>query len=316
MTDPAAFEGQIAREWRRFPPPEVDLVDVAHARSAFSDHFRKVASRSTPRGADLAVEDIPVPSLTDDHAVAARVYRPTGSVNGAALVYMHGGAFVMGDLDFEDMRCRSLAHESGCTLVSVDYRLAPEHRHPVPLEDCYSALTWVAENATELAIDPARLGVGGCSAGGALAAGLAMLARDRGGPALVFQLLVYPVLDASMSARSLKTLLSEDELDTVERMWGHYLNGPRDEAPQYASPARRRDLAGLPPTYIAAAELDYLRDEAIAYAQALLDAGVTVELHLWPRVPHAFDQFAPDATIARNSVTEQADAIARFLGSS
>jgi len=219
----------------------------------------------------------------------------------------------MGDLDFEDEKCLSLARDAGCVVVSVDYRLAPEHPYPVPLEDCYSAVRWVADHADELSIDARRLGVGGCSAGGALAASAAQLCRDRSGPALALQMLLYPVLDASLSSASIRGL-ADHEFRDLERMWEHYLGGPRADAREYASPSACRDLANLPGAYIVGAELDDLRDEAIAYAQRLLTANVRVELHVWSKVPHAFDLFAPDAEISRRSVEQQAEVIARFLG--
>ena len=194
------------------------------------------------------------------------------------------------------------------------HRLAPEHPYPTPLEDCWSALVWVAEEAPRLAVDPARIGVGGCSAGGALAASVAQLSRDRGGPALALQLLLYPVLDASLSAPSVKELLTEQEMKGAVRMWELYLGGPVSESPSSASPAACTDLTRLAPACILAGELDFLRDEAIAYAQRLLGAGVSVELQVWPRTPHAVELFAPDARISKQSVEQQVDALVRFLG--
>jgi acetyl esterase/lipase len=174
-------------------------------------------------------------------------------------------------------------------------------------------LLWVADNAAELSIDPQRLAVGGCSAGGALAAGLSQLALDRGGPRLAMQMLLFAVLDASVDNETMQGLDAELRSD-VEWMWELYLGGDkRSTAPSYASPACRGNLVGLPPTYVAAAEFDIFRDEAIAYTQALWNAGVRAELHVWPRVPHAFDQFVPEATISQQALKEQANAILRFL---
>jgi acetyl esterase/lipase len=229
-------------------------------------------------------------------------------------VYFHGGAFVMGGLDFEDDKCYSLALRSRSVVVSVDYRLAPEHAFPVPVEHCYSALCRVAEGAPALGADPARIAVGGCSAGGALAASTALLCLDRGGPRLALQMLLYPVLDASLSSPSIGRLGQGEERRDMERMWRYYLGGECSQAPDAAVPAQRRDLTGLPHAYIAAAELDGLCDEAITYAQRLLHAAVSAELHVWPRCPHAFDLFAPEAEISSESVKEQADALVRFLG--
>jgi acetyl esterase len=311
--DPRNFDSEVEREWRRFPPGVgVGLTDVALARERCREHFARVASRPTrPLRAGVTIEDVTVPSLIDDHAIPVRVYRPD-EASGRGLLYIHGGAFVMGDLELEDECCYEWARQAQCVIVSVDYRLPPEHRYPVPLEDCYSALHWVVENAEQLAIDLERVGVGGCSAGGALAAGVSLLARDRRGPSLGLQMLLYPVLDATMGTESMQAVLDVIGPDQ-SLMWEHYLGAPPAEVPVYASPAHCQDLAGLPPAYIAVAALDPLRDEGIRYAQRLISAEVAVELHLWPGAPHAFELFVPDASVARRSLAEQADAISRFL---
>ncbi len=314
MVDLSRFDSEIARQLRRFPPPLIDTVDVAESRSATEDYRKQVASRSISSRADVSVCDASVRSLIDDHLIGIRVYRPAAHQNGPGLAYLHGGGFIMGDLDSEDARCRSLAADAGCVVVSADYRLAPEHPFPVPLEDCYSVLRWIAEKADSLSIDLRRLGVGGCSAGGALAAGLTLLSRERNGPVIALQALMYPMLDADMGEKSIRALSSEVWHRNVERMWTYYLNGPRSAAPAYASPARCRDLRGLPPTYVVTAELDPLRDEAITYAQRLLAADVSVELHVLPRAGHVMDLIAPGAEISRRSLQDQARAIARVLG--
>jgi acetyl esterase len=313
--DLSRFEENLREEWERFPPPELIDPDVATERLAYSDHFHKVRHRDgEDRRGGVSIEDVTVPSLIDDHRITVRLYRPLKPESGRGLVYFHGGAFVMGDLDFEEEKCIELARGAGCLVVSVDYRLAPEYPYPTPLEDCYSALVWVADHAVQLSIDPYRLGIGGCSAGGALAASIAQLCRDRGGPALALQMLLYPVLDASLSEESVRTLQSEEEIRESECMWENYLGRSQAEPPGCASPAARRDLSGLAPTCIVAGELDFLRDEAITYAQRLLSAGVSVELQVWSRTPHAVDLFAPDATVSRQSVRHQIDSLARFLG--
>jgi acetyl esterase len=310
--DPSKFETEVEREWRRFPPPtDADIADLAEAREAGREHAARLASRPTPPRTGVTVESATIPSLIDDHAIAVRVYRPD-ETSGRGLVYIHGGAFVLGDLDHEDESCYALARAAQCVIVAVDYRLAPEARYPMPLEDCYSALRWLVDNAGQLAVDTRRVGVCGCSAGGALAAGLALLARDRGGPSLGLQMLLHPVLDASMSSESMRPEINDDH-EAQGLMWEYYLGGPRAEAPVYASPASCEDLVGLPPAYIAVAEFDALRDEGIRYAQRLTSAGVSTELHLWPGAPHAFEFFVPDAGVARRSIAEQAGAITRFL---
>lgn len=313
---PPIFDGEVMREFTRFPPPTFDLADVDAVRVAACDYMRQLASRPAEPREGVSVEDMVVPSAVDDHSIPVRVYRPDGvkPPGGGGLVYMHGGAFVAGDLDTEDENCYCWAREANCVVVSVGYRLAPEHPFPAALEDSYSVLLWVVANAEQLSIDPQRLGVGGCSAGGTLAAGVTLLCRDRGGPALVLQLLLCPILDAAMSSPSAAGM-PEVEWRNAEQMWRHYLAGSeRSQAPELASPASARDLTGLPPAFVFAAEHDVLRDEAIAYAQRLWAAGVSAELHVVPRVPHAFHVFAPDAGVARRSVSAQAAALADLLG--
>ncbi len=306
------FDSEVAEAWRRCPPPDVSNADVALARAVEGEYFQRLVD-ARPAPADISTEEVLVPSLVDDHEIPARIYRPTRRVNERGFAYFHGGGFVLGDLQLEEDKCFTAASGAGCVVVSVDYRLAPEHPYPTPLEDCYSVLRWMADHARELSIDPRRLGVGGCSAGGALAASVAQLCRDRGGPRLAMQMLLYPVLDASLRGDSLRTFGEEEALRDVERMWEYYLGAPRAETPGYASPAACEHLGGLAPAYIACAELDGFRDEAIVYAQRLLSAGVSVELHLWPRVPHAFELIAPTAAISRRSSGQQAEAIARLL---
>jgi len=315
MTDPSLFDHEVAQAWRRFPPPQdVPDTELELSRTAWAEYFRAVTARpEAPPRAGVAVEQAAAPSRVDAHSIPLRIYRPDAVVDGRCLVYFHAGGFVMGDLEFEDERCFLIARDAGCLVVSVDYRLAPEHPFPLPLEDCYSALRWVADEAEALGVEVRRIAVGGCSAGGALAASTAILARERGGPKLGLQMLLCPVLDASLSGASLRTFLSEEELEGCDLMWERYLGRPRTEASELASPSYCRDLAGLPPAYLQLGELDFVRDEGLAYAQRLLDAGVRVEAHVWPRVPHGFEMIAPDARISRASMREQADAMVRFL---
>ena len=309
------LDPEVAEVLRRFPQPREGFEDIPALRAAWRRYAAETTSRSAPQGTGVAVEDRTVPSLVDDHAIPVRVYRPAAPASGRGLVFVHGGAFVMGDLDEEDVRCRVIAEEAACVIVSVDYRLAPEHRFPTGLDDCHSALRWVAANAAELSIDPGRLAVGGCSAGGALAAALAIRCRDEGGPSLALQLLLSPVLDLTRVA-SRNAGLSEQDLRDNELYHRQYFGAAttRSRMPVLASPALCAELAGLAPTYVAVAALDALRDEAIVYAQRLLDAGVSVELHMWPRVPHAFELTAPDAAVTRAAVREQAQALVRGLG--
>ena len=254
----------------------------------------------------VATTDLSI-TAADGTALAARLYEPVER-DGAApgLAYFHGGAFILGDLDTEHAKC--LRHAEGATVVlSVDYRLAPEHPFPTPPEDCYAGLQWLADHSDDLGVDASRLAVGGSSAGGGLSAAVAQMARDRGGPPVAFQLLVYPVTDDRLETTSMGQFRDLPGWNgrASEQMWDHYLGSDRTDVSPYAAPARATDLSGLPPAYVLTAEFDPLRDEGVAYALALLRAGVRTELHQFPGVPHGFDLFAPDAPAARRAIIEQ-----------
>lgn len=307
--DLSGFDPEIASELSRFPFPDLSQRDVGFMRRAYDDYFRGVRARSTTTFAGVSSHDLSVPSLVDGHEIPIRIYRSAGSRELGGFVYFHGGGFCVGGLESEEERCLALASGGGCAVISVDYRLAPEHPFPIPLEDCHSALSWISRNGLRFGIDPDRLAVGGCSAGGALAASLAQMCRDTGGPHLRLLALYYAVLDASSSAQSLDALAEDEALD-IRQMWGRYLGASSGE---YASPAAMTDLSGLPPTYLAVADCDVFRDEVLSYATRLLTAGVVVELHLWPRAPHAFDLYVPNASISQEAMKEQGAALARAL---
>jgi acetyl esterase/lipase len=229
---------------------------------------------------------------------------------------MHGGGFVAGDLDSEEVRCLRLADEAGCVVVSLEYRLAPQHRYPAALDDCFTALCWTASSAPSLGVDPDRIGVAGASSGGNLAAATALLARDRGEPAVAFQCLVYPTLDDRMQTASVG-FVDTPMIDgsDVARCWDYYLGADRsDDVSPYAAPARAVDLAGLPPAYVMTAELDPLRDDGLHYAMRLLEAGVSVELHQFAGAFHAFDLF-PTA-ISQRALDEQVAWVAAVTSTS
>jgi acetyl esterase/lipase len=284
--------------------------------------------RSTPElltlmGTELATDDrvevqnTEVPGPDGEAALAVRVYTPKTSTSASpALVYFHGGAFVIGDLYTEESRCLRLAADGGCVVVSVDYRLAPENPFPAGVEDCYSALVWVAAHAGDLWIDLDRIAVGGSSAGGALAAAVAQMARDRGGVPLAMQLLIYPVIDDRMETPSMKAFSATPVWTSGSnaQMWDHYLGVRRDYVSNYAAPGRATDLTDLPPAYIMTAEFDPLRDEGIIYGQRLMQARVPVELHCFAGACHGFDLLAPAVELSRRALDEQVGALARTLG--
>ncbi|MFR9775384.1 alpha/beta hydrolase [Micromonospora sp. MS34] len=257
--------------------PRVDLIDPVTDRRNFA---ARAAAAPAPDTANLGVEDRVVPG---DPGVPVRIYRPHQSQGG--IVWLHGGSWVMGDLDSEHPWAARIAAASGAVVISVGYRLAPEHRFPAALDDAYAALTWAVEHAGELGIDPARIAVGGHSAGGSIAAATALRARDEQGPPIHFQLLNEPGLDDRQEMWStghvIDTLRGREHCSAA---WRHYLGAT--PATPYAAPARATDLSGLPPAYIASAEFCPYRDVDITYALRLLRAGVSVELHQWPGTFH------------------------------
>jgi triacylglycerol lipase len=244
------------------------------------------------------------------------VYRPVGAKGALpCILHIHGGGYVLGSAAASEAAHRPLAADLGCCIVTVDYRLAPETPHPGPVEDCYAALAWVVENAEALKIDPARIGVMGESAGGGLAAGLALLARDRGEYALAFQHLIYPMIDD-------RTVTHADPHPHVgEFVWTSQRNhfgwrsllgaepGGEGISP-YAAAARAEDLAGLPPTFIATGALDLFLEEDLEYARRLTRAGVAVELHVYPGAYHGF-QWERAADVTRQADRDSRAALAR-----
>lgn len=222
--------------------------------------------------------------------IPIRIYIPDGDGPFPLLVFFHGGGWVVCNLDTHDNVCRSLANGASCIVVSVDYRLAPEYKFPAALEDCYAATQWVAENAARLNGDASRIAVGGDSAGGNLTAVVALMARDRGGPPLVFQLLIYPVTDATGSSPSMTENAQGYGLTRDDMIWftNHYLNNKDEQKNPLVSPLHAPDLIGLPPALIITAEYDPLRDEGELYGQRLKDAGVPVSMTRYDGMIHGF----------------------------
>ncbi|WP_103354184.1 alpha/beta hydrolase [Amycolatopsis sp. CA-128772] len=299
--------------------PAVTLTDheaLLSARSSMAQ-LAEVLPACEP-AQPLDVRDTAVPGPSDAPDVPVRVYAPANRTAAApGLLYIHGGGFVMGDLDTFDAHLLRLVDELGIVIVSVDYRLAPEHPFPAPVEDCYAALAWVAAKAGELGIDPARLGVAGESAGGGLAAAVALLARDRGGPELSFQYLGIPELDDRLATPSMRAYTDTPVWNRPNAIfsWTSYLGaepGGADVSP-YAAPSRATDLAGLPPAFVTTCQFDPLRDEGIDYAQRLAHAGVPVDLRLYPGTFHG-SSLVETAAVSRRMFADELDALRRGLG--
>lgn len=235
-----------------------------------------------------AVRDLAVPG--PGGTINVRLYHPSAAQDLPLVVFFHGGGFVICDLETHDPLCRSLARASGCAVASVEYRLAPETRFPGPLEDCYAATRWLADHARDIGVDAARLAVCGDSAGGNLAAAVALLARDRGGPNLRHQALIYPVTDLGCDSASSRELAVGYMLTRDMMRWFAecYLGDPSRAADPLASPLKATDLAGLPPATVITAEFDPLRDEGEAYAARLRAAGVPVVARRYLGMLHGF----------------------------
>lgn len=245
------------------------------------------------------------------------IYRPTGRTEPLpAYFHIHGGGMISGDIETEAPAMAAITAAIDCVVVSVDYRLAPEHPYPAAIDDCYAGLRWTAEQAAALGIAPNRISVGGESAGGGLAAATALLARDRGGPPIVHQQLIYPMLDDRGLTSSSREFgggwpgwSREQNLVGWQALLGDLAGGP-DVSP-YAAPARAAELAGLPSTYIDCGSLEVFRDEDVEYALRLAQAGVAVELHVWPAVVHGWEGAAPDAAVTRQALETRERALRR-----
>lgn len=286
-----------------FPAP--DLSDPAAARAGLA---RLAGAAPAPDTAGMRIEDRTVPGDPD---VPVRIYRPHGA-RGGGIVWLHGGGFVMGDLETEHPWAARIATDSGAVVISVGYRRAPEDRFPAALDDSYAALAWTAAHAAELGVERERIAVGGHAAGAGLAAAVALRARDRSGPPIRLQLLNQPELDDRQESWSARHFTDTPFMtrEKVTASWRHYLGSA--SASPYAAPARAEDLSGLPSAYVTTAELDPNRDEAIAYALRLLQAGVTVELHQWAGTFHG-SQAILSAGVSQRQLCELAAVLRRGL---
>ncbi len=287
------------------------IADIGQRRATVE---ALLAAMEAPANPNVTSVDRTVPGPEGEPDISVRVYRPvkaTGTLPG--VYFIHGGGMILGNVAGEDAVATLICDQVGAVVVSVEYRLAPENPHPAPAEDCYAGLRWMAANAAELGVDPDRIGVYGASAGGGLAIAVALMARDRGGPALTFMMPIYPMVDdrnETASSQEITDVGIWDRAGNIEA-WTWYLGGK--PADQYAAPARAEDLAGLPPAFIDVGTVDLFRDEDIAFAQRLMQAGVPTELHVHPGSYHASETFAVDAALSRRIWALRTDALRRFL---
>ena len=268
--------------------PAVETLTPAQARQQLRD------VRAAMRQPQPIVAEVRNLSAGGPHGpIPLRLYRSRAAAGGGTqpvLVYFHGGGWVFGDIETHDNLCRSLANSADCTVISVDYRLAPEHKFPAAVDDCWAATTWVADRAADLAVDPRRMAVGGDSAGGNLATVVSRLAVANGSPTIVHQVLLYPTVDLGFTHDSFRRAGTGYNLTSTAMLWfrDHYLRDLRDVADWRASPLRADDLSKLPPAFIATAGCDPLCDEGQAYAELLEKSGVPVTFRHFPGQMHGF----------------------------
>lgn len=303
-----AFDPELAEALTGLPAgPPLSGESLPSVRRAMADGNLTCAEAIGDR--DLVWEDHEVPGT----AVVVTVVKPRNARDAPGFYNIHGGGMVLDDRFADLPRMVALVEEFGFVAVTVDYRLAPEHPHPAPIEDCYAGLTWMAGNAGALGFDPAKLIVGGGSAGGGLSAGIALLARDRGGPALAGQLLLCPMIDSRNDSASTVEFAERGVWgrEANEFGWRSLLNG---QTSHYAVPATAEDLTGLPPAFIEVGAAEIFRDEDVDYARRLWRAGVPTELHVWAGAYHGFDRIAPDSEVTRAALAARASWLRRVIG--
>ena len=294
-----AFLDQVAQ----LGGPKTWQMTPAEARESFAALMQLAGPKDVPIGR-VANLSIPAPH----GAIAARAYAPVASGGEAlpALIFFHGGGWVIGNVDTHDGLCRILANGSGCAVISVEYRLSPEAKHPAAVDDAVAAVEWVEKNAAQLSVDPNRLAVGGDSAGGDLAAVVAQIAKEKGGPKLAFQMLLFPVTQIGEETTSLREYAENYFLErkTLDWFYGHYLPADADRKDPRISPLAAKDVSGLPPAYVMLAGFDPLHDEGLAYAEKLRAAGVAVTVADYPDMVHDFiylQAVLPQASEALNA---------------
>jgi len=295
-------------------PEAPRLIDLPPAGGR--EMYRAMANMLDLQGVAIGkIEDRTIPGPAGD--IPVRLYTPVAAGGTCpALIYYHGGGWVIGDLDTHDALCRTLANEAGCKVIAVDYRLAPEHPFPAAFDDSYAAVKWVEANASEIGIDPNRIAVAGDSAGGNLAAAVCQKAKADKTPRIAFQLLIYPVTDAPRGTQSYKDFAEGYflEAEGMDWFWNHYVTSAgADPKDPRAAPLHAASLAGLPPAYVVTAGFDVLRDEGKAYAEALKKAGVDVEYVNYEGMIHGFFNLQGALDVSRDAVKAAAKALREAL---
>jgi acetyl esterase/lipase len=281
--------------------PRLGTVD---ARTLPKIRAQRLVEADLPLSDAVERTDITVPGPSGAADVRLRVHRRKGlEGNVPCLYWMHGGGYVLGAPEQDDQRFDRWCQRFGVVGVAVQYRLAPENPYPTGLEDCYAGLKWVKEHGAELGIDTGRVGIGGPSGGGGMAAALGLVVRDRAEFDIDFQLLIYPMIDDRRTSVTANWDVPVWDTASNEFGWRSYLGDlfGRDDVPYHAAPSRATDLSGLPPTYVMTGSMDAFADEDIAYAQLANQCGVAVELHVYPGAPHGFEGFAPGTAVARQA---------------
>jgi acetyl esterase/lipase len=314
MPTQVVLDPELAAALQLLPPGASSFLDFNDMPAS---RERAAARRPVMPPSDaVATEDRTIPGPDGAPELRVRIYRPKAAQAVLpGLYWIHGGGMIMGTLDGDNQRLSEFVEQAGCVAVSVEYRLAPENPHPAPVEDCFAGLVWMAAHAEELGIDPRRIAIGGASAGGGLAAATALMAHDRGGPAIALQLLIYPMLDdRNITPSTHESTAVWDRATNIggwRALLGEQAGG--EGVHHYAAPARAADLTGLPPAFIDVGTADLFRDEDIDYAQRLMQAGVPTELHVYPGAYHGFDSMAPRARITRAARTARITALQRAL---
>ncbi len=294
------------------PPGMTTLIgdDPPAARAMFDQLLAQLSAILPPT--DVTVEERHIPGPDGD--VPVYIYQPPGDAPRPGLLWIHGGGYIIGS-GKDDLMCPMLAEHAGCTIVSVDYRMAPEHPFPAGPEDCHAALLWMVDHAAELGIDTERMAIGGASAGSGMAAGVVHMNRDRGGPKLKLQLLIYPMIDDTHNTPSGHLIRDERvwNRSVSHKAWKMYLGDSygKNVSP-YAAASRATDFSGLPPAFITVGSADLFRDENIAYAQKLLEANVPVELHLYHGMYHGGESFG-QSEVGTRMRQDYLDALKRAL---